>query len=112
MNRASASLITEEWLDADFDLTDDDEPLRALDPGSDKDDVEDWDIEMDLGSTGGAKVMPAPLKFVVHSERVSSPHQPITIRPPLQPTLDEEEEEEEGVSTIKMGTLRPKVDPP
>lgn len=111
MNRASASLVTEEWLDADFDLTDD-EPLRALDPESDKDDVEDWDIEMDLGATGGAKVMAAPQNLVARSERANlSAHQPFTIRPPLQPTLDEEEEEEEeGVSTIKMGTLRPKVD--
>ncbi|KAH9064098.1 hypothetical protein EDB87DRAFT_1599334 [Lactarius vividus] len=89
MNRVSASPVTEEWLDADFDLTDD-EPLRAPDPESDKDDIEDWDIEMDLGKTGGAKVMAAA---------------------PSLPTLDEDdEEEEEGVSTIKMGTLRPKVD--
>ncbi|KAI9445078.1 hypothetical protein H4582DRAFT_1870981 [Lactarius indigo] len=111
MNRVSASLVTEEWLDADFDLTDD-EPLRTLDPESDKDDIEDWDIEMDLGKTGGAKVMAAPPSLVVRSERANlSAYQPITIRPPLQPTLDEdEEEEEEGVSTIKMGTLRPKVD--
>ncbi|KAH9081957.1 hypothetical protein EDB83DRAFT_2503143 [Lactarius deliciosus] len=87
MNRVSAPLVTEEWLDADFDLTDD-EPLRALDPESDKDDIEDWDIEMDLGKTGGAKVLAAPPSLVARSEQ----------------------EEEEGVSTIKMGTLRPKVD--
>ncbi len=111
MNRVSASLVTEEWLDADFDLTDD-EPLRALDPESDKDDIEDWDIEMDLGRTGGAKVMAALPNLVARSERANlSAHPPITIRPPLQPTLDEDEEEEEGVSTIKMDTLRPKVDP-
>jgi hypothetical protein len=109
MNRVSASLVTEEWLDADFDLTDD-EPLRALDPESDKDDFEDWDVEMDLGQTGGAKVMAALPNHVARSESVNLPaHLPINIRPPLQPT--EEEDEEEGVSTIKMGTLRPKVDP-
>ena len=111
MNRVSASLVTEEWLDADFDLTDD-EPLRALDPESDKDDIEDWDIEMDLGRTGGAKALATLPNLLTRSESVSlSAHQPITIRPPLQPT-DEEDEEEEGVSTIKMGTLRPKLDTP
>jgi hypothetical protein len=110
MNRVSASLVTEEWLDADFDLTDD-EPLRALDPESDKDDFEDWDVEMDLGTTGGAKALPTLPNIVAPFERASlSAHPPITIRPPLQST-DEEEEEEEGVSTIKIGTLRPKVDP-
>ena len=108
MNRVSASPVTEEWLDADFDLTDD-EPLRALDPESDKDDFEDWDVEMDLGRTGGAKVMATLPNLAARSESANLPaHLPITIRPPLQPT--EEEDEEEGVSTIKMGTLRPKVD--
>ena len=110
MNPVSASPVTEEWLDADFDLTDD-EPLRTLDTESDKDDVEDWDIEMDLGQTGGAKATATFPNLVTRSESANLPaHLPITIRPPLQPT--EEEDEEEGVSTIKMGTLRPKVDPP
>jgi hypothetical protein len=110
MNRIPAPPITEEWPDADFDLTDD-EPLRALDPESDKDDFEDWDIEMDLGKTGGANVRTISASLVARSERANSfPQQPITIRPPLQPT-SEEDEEEEGVSTIKMDTLRPKVDP-
>ena len=107
MNRIPAPPITEEWPDADFDLPDDG-PLHALDPESDKDDVEDWDIEMDLGETGGARVRTSPTSLVAPFER-SFP-QSITIRPPLQPTLDEEDEEE-GVSTIKIDTLRPKVDP-
>jgi hypothetical protein len=48
---------------------------------------------------------------LLRSESASlSAHPPITIRPPLQST--DEEDEEEGVSTIKIGTLRPKVDPP
>ena len=111
MNRIPAPPITEEWPDADFDLTDDG-PFHALDPESDKDDVEDWDVEMDLGETGGAKVKAVSANFVAPSERTFPPsHQSITIRPPLQPTLDEDDEEEEGVSTIKMDTLRPKVDP-
>jgi len=111
MNRIPAPPITEEWPDADFDLPDDG-PLHALDPESDKDDVEDWDIEMDLGETGGAKVRTGPTSLVALSERSFPPPPPqcITIRPPLQPTPDEEDEEE-GVSTIKIDTLRPKVDP-
>jgi len=109
MNRIPAPPITEEWPDADFDLPDDG-PLHALDSESDKDDFEDWDIEMDLGETGTARVKTAPARLVVPSERsFPLPHQSITIRPPLQPTLDEEDEEE-GVSTIKLDTLRPKVD--
>ena len=111
MNRIPAPPITEEWPDADFDLTDDG-PLHALDPESDKDDVEDWDIEMDFGETGGAKLKVVPTSLVAHPQRTfHHPHQLITIRPPLQVTLDEDDEEEEGVSTIKIDTLRPKVDP-
>ncbi|KAI9512861.1 hypothetical protein F5148DRAFT_1160403 [Russula earlei] len=111
MNRIPAPPITEEWPDADFDLTDDG-PLHALDPESDKDDVEDWDIEMDLGETGGARVRAVPARLVALPERIfHPPHQSFSIRPPLQHTLEEDDEEEEGVSTIKMDTLRPKVDP-
>ena len=110
MNRLPPPPVTEEWPDADFDLTDD-EPLRALDPESDKDDLEDWDIEMDLGTTGGANVRTISACLVALPGRANPlPQQPITIRPPLQPT-SEDDEEEEGVSTIKMDTLRPKVDP-
>jgi hypothetical protein len=110
MNRIPAPPITEEWPDADFDLPDDG-PLHALDPESDKDDVEDWDVEMDLGETGGAKVTTGFASLVAPPERAFPlPQVPITIRPPLQPTLDEEDEDE-GVSTIKIDTLRPKVDP-
>jgi hypothetical protein len=110
MNRIPAPPVTEEWPDADFDLADDG-PLDALDPESDKDDVEDWDIEMDLGETGGARVKAVPTSLAALSERAfPPPQQSIIIRPPLQPTPDEDDEEEEGVSTIKMDTLRPKVD--
>src|ERR1700744_402364 len=110
MNRIPAPPITEEWPDADFDLTEDG-PLHALDSESDKDDVEDWDTEMDLGETGGARVRTALPSLVTPSARIFPlSQQSITIRPPLQPTLDEDDEEEEGVSTIKMDTLRPKVD--
>jgi hypothetical protein len=111
MNRIPAPPITEEWPDADFDLPEDG-PLHALDSESDKDDVEDWDTEMDLGETGGARVRTALPSLAASSSRIFSlPQQSITIRPPLQPTLDEDDEEEEGVSTIKIDTLRPKIHP-
>ncbi len=111
MNRIPAPPITEEWPDADFDLPEDG-PLHALDSESEKDDVEDWDIEMDLGGTGGARVRTALPSLAASSSRIFPlPQQSITIRPPLQPTLDEDDEEEEGVSTIKIDTLRPKIDP-
>ena len=52
----TAGLQREEWEDADFDIP---EGLHfhALDGESDKEDGgdEDWDAEMDLGKTGGAK---------------------------------------------------------
>src|SRR5579863_10317584 len=108
MNRIRAPPITEEWPDADFDLPDD-APLHSLalafDAESDKDDVEDWDVEMDLGETGGAKVRTGPASLIAPSERTFPlPQQSITIRPPLQPSPDEDDEDE-GVSTIKIDTL-------
>ena len=110
MHRIPAPPITEEWPDADFDLTEDG-PLHALDSESEKDDVEDWDIEMDLGDTGDARVRAVLPNLVAASGRIFPlSQQSITIRPPLHPTLDEDDEEEEGVSTIKMDTLRPKID--
>ena len=110
MNRIPALPITEEWPDADFDLPEDG-PLHALYSESDKDDVEDWDIEMDLGETGGARVRTTLPSLAASSSRIFPlPQQSITIRPPLQLTLDEDDEEEEGVSTIKIDTLRPKID--
>jgi hypothetical protein len=110
MNRIPAPPITEEWPDADFDLPDDG-PLHALDPESDKDDFEDWDVEMDLGETGGARVRTGSASLIAPSERTFlPPHQSINIRPPLPLTLDEDDEDE-GVSTIKIDTLRPRVDP-
>lgn len=111
MNRIAALPITEEWPDADFELPEDG-PLHALDSESDKDDVEDWDTEMDLGETGGAKVRAALPSLAASSSRIFPlAQQSITIRPPLHPTLDEDDEEEEGVSTIKIDTLRPRINP-
>jgi hypothetical protein len=111
MNRIAALPITEEWPDADFELPEDG-PLHSLDSESDKDDVEDWDTEMDLGETGGVRVRAALPSLAASSSRIFPlAQQSITIRPPLHPTLDEDDEEEEGVSTIKIDTLRPKINP-
>lgn len=109
-------LAREEWPDADFDLPDGDH-IRSLDVESDKDDDEeeeeeedgamDWDIEMDLGKTGGAKakVVVAGMAARSHFSRIVSGNM-ITIRPPLTCQEEEDEEEEEGVSTIKVAALQ------
>ncbi|KIK70858.1 hypothetical protein GYMLUDRAFT_32927 [Collybiopsis luxurians FD-317 M1] len=96
----SLSTDREEWPDADFDLPEG-QPLHA---GTDKDDgeEEDWDIEMDLGKTGGARV-------AGQSQAVDSPStshlQIITIRPAQNQQGTDDEEDEEGVSTIKVTAL-------
>ncbi|KAG1825802.1 uncharacterized protein BJ212DRAFT_1316232 [Suillus subaureus] len=103
-------LAREEWPDADFDLPDGDH-IRSLDVESDKDDDEDdatdWDIEMDLGKTGGAKAkaVVAGMTARSHFSRIVSGNM-ITIRPPLTCQEEEDEEEDEGVSTIKVAALQ------
>ena len=90
-------LPREEWPDADFDLPDG----APLQPPSDRDDDEDWDLEMDLGQTGGAKAELPVTRLVADLQAPSSSSAPgFTIRPPLR-LPDEEDEDEEGVSTIK-----------
>lgn len=72
-------LPREEWPDADFDLPEG-APLHAP---SDRDfDDEDWDLEMDLGHTGGAK---ASAVVAARSDLSSSvaPSSMINIRPPI-----------------------------
>ena len=91
-------LPREEWPDADFDLPDG-VPLHA----SDKDEDEDWDIDMDLGHTGGAKVNVVVAELAARSEISPSSHL-ITIRPPLQQP-DSNDDDDEGVSTIKAAGL-------
>ena len=92
-------LPREEWPDADFDL-----PDGVLLQPPDKDEDEDWDIDMDLGHTGGAKANAVVAGLVARSEishSLQASHL-ITIRPPLQqPDSNVEDEEDEGVSTIK-----------
>jgi hypothetical protein len=103
-------LAREEWPDADFDLPDGDH-IRSLDVESDKDDDEDdaldWDIEMDLGKTGGAKAkaVVAGMAARSHFSRIVSGNM-ITIRPPLTCQEEEDEDDDEGVSTIKVAALQ------
>ncbi|OCH96206.1 hypothetical protein OBBRIDRAFT_369390 [Obba rivulosa] len=103
-------LSREEWPDADFDLPDG-EPLHASDAESDKDDCgpdDDWDVEMDLGKTGGAKVS-SPLDHNLRQPGPSiMPPQVFTIRPPLHDSPIEDDDE--GVSTIRVAAL-PRVPP-
>jgi hypothetical protein len=89
-------LPREEWPDADFDL-----PDGVLIQAPDKDEDEDWDIDMDLGHTGRAKANAVVAGLVARSEISHSSHL-ITIRPPLQqPDSNVDDEDDEGVSTIK-----------
>jgi len=92
-------LPREEWPDADFDLPEG-VPLHAQSEKDDDD--EDWDIEMDLGPTGGAKADPLVAGLVTGSAVSSSSD--ICIRPPLNPSTFEDEDDE-GVSTIKASAL-------
>ncbi|KAE9408225.1 hypothetical protein BT96DRAFT_954161 [Gymnopus androsaceus JB14] len=80
----------EEWPDADFDLPEG-QPL-ALHAVTEKDDEEeDWDLEMDLGKSGGS---------------VGTSHsQMFTIRPAQNQQGTDDEEDDEGVSTIKVTSL-------
>lgn len=110
-------LAREEWPDADFDLPDGDH-IRSLDVESDKDDDDedeamDWDIEMDLGKTGGAKAkaVVASMAARSHFSRIVSGNM-ITIRPPLTCQEEEDEDEDEGVSTIKVAALQMAVAKP
>ncbi|EDR15743.1 uncharacterized protein LACBIDRAFT_291629 [Laccaria bicolor S238N-H82] len=93
----------EEWLDADFDL-----PEGALiHASSDKDDEdEDWDLEMNLSRPGGAKARAVVDGMAARLETSlrPPPSQAFNIRPPLSP-LDVDEEDDEGVSTIKVTAL-------
>ncbi|RDB29183.1 Protein byr4 [Hypsizygus marmoreus] len=102
-------LPREEWPDADFDLPEG----ETIHTPSDKDiDDEDWDIEMNFGSTEGAKAQSGVAAMVARFESSSSkskPHscsQTFTIRPPVSlPDIDDEDDDDEGVSTIKVAAL-------
>ncbi|KAF8647911.1 hypothetical protein AX16_006443 [Volvariella volvacea WC 439] len=96
---ASAFVVSrEEWPDADFDLPDD-LPLHTASTGIDEDE-EDWDVEMNFGKTGGAKVVPPLSGSESSSSAISQSPATITIRPPMRRQTTDDEEDE-GVSTIK-----------
>ncbi|KAI0639722.1 hypothetical protein C8Q77DRAFT_1185439 [Trametes polyzona] len=96
-------LPKEEWADADFDFPDGD-PIHASDAESDKDDEEDWDLEMDLGKTGGAKAQLVLQGMAARSGSTQPTPQMFTIRPPI-PSASTDEDDDEGVSTIKVTAL-------
>ncbi|TFY63427.1 hypothetical protein EVJ58_g3249 [Rhodofomes roseus] len=99
----SIVLSKEEWPEADFDFPDGD-PIHASDAEDDKDDAdEDWDVEMDLGKTGGAKAQSVLDGIAARAESSRKSSQMFTIRPPLPTPPDDEDEE--GVSTIKVAAL-------
>ena len=102
----TTGLHKEEWEDADFDIPEG-QRLHASDAESDKEDEdEDWDMEMDLGNTGGAKVKAVVAGMAARSLSSLNGSSPmITIRPPLPQSGAEEDEDDEGVSTIKVATL-------
>lgn len=111
----SLTLPQEDWADTDFDLPEGDALITQSDAESDNE-AEDWDTEMCLGKTGGAKATTSsPL---ASSTRAFS--NMITIRPPILPELgeqvdDEDDYDDEGASTIKvthMPPIPPKTPPP
>jgi hypothetical protein len=99
-------LSREEWPDADFDLPEG-VPIHA--PSDKDDDDEDWDIQMDLGNTGGAKAKAVVAGLMARSNSFSSHSQSQMriIRPPHSlPDIDNEDDDnDEGVSTIKVSAF-------
>ncbi|KAF8973701.1 hypothetical protein BDZ97DRAFT_1776377 [Flammula alnicola] len=97
-------LPREEWPDADFDLPEG-APLHA--PSDKDDDDEDWDMEMDLGQSAGSKVKAVVSGLVARSEISTSASQlsGINIRPPLHLPDFDDDDDEEGISTIKASAL-------
>lgn len=115
----STAPTREEWNDADFDFPDGD-PIQASDAESEKeeggDEEEDWDVEMDLGKTGGAKAQAVIGGMVARSLATQAvlsggESRVFTIRPPLACVEDEnEDEDEDGVPTIKAAAI-PNIPP-
>jgi len=87
-------LPREEWSDADFDL-----PEGAAIPAPSDKEEEDWDVEMDMGKTGDSKPKSLIAILATRSEATPSILSMINIRPPIQTTVVEDDDE--GVSTIK-----------
>jgi len=97
----------EEWPDADFDFPED-EPINRIAQVADRDDDfddMDWDVEMDLGQTGGAKVKAVVDGLVSRPGITKQPSTIINIRPPIQTSDSGEDDDEEGISTIKVAAI-------
>ena len=62
---------------------------------------------MDLGQTGGAKVKAVVDGLVSRPGITKQPSTIINVRPPIQPSESFEDEDEEGISTIKVATITP-----
>ncbi|EJD55573.1 hypothetical protein AURDEDRAFT_109849 [Auricularia subglabra TFB-10046 SS5] len=119
-------LHREEWPDEDFEIPDGHAISAASDAESDKDDDDadlDWDAEMNLGTTGGARVSvggptlaPRPLSsaksgfipFAAMGAPQPDPHR-------AEDDSPDDIEDDEGVSTIKLSsgpTFAPPAAPP
>ena len=97
----------EEWPDADFDFLED-ETIHRITQSTGRDgglDDMDWDVEMDLGQTGGAKVKAVVDGLVSRPGITKQPSTIINIRPPIQTSEVGEDEDEEGISTIKVAAI-------
>lgn len=106
----SVTFPQEEWADTDFDLPEG-VPFSAPSDVESDNDTEDWDLEMNLGRTGGAKASMSSSPLASTSRTSSNM---ITIRPPLALSSDEDDYDDEGASTIKvshMPPLQPKTPP-
>ncbi|KAJ7225642.1 hypothetical protein GGX14DRAFT_421505 [Mycena pura] len=91
----SLQFAREEWSDADFELPDG----QAIHAVTDRDDDnEDWDLEMDLGKTGRS----APAVQIAPAPAFS---QTFIIRPPQNLSEIDDDDDDEGVSTIKVAVL-------
>jgi hypothetical protein len=97
------TLPREEWPDADFDIPEG-QPLHTEFDKGDED--EDWDMEMDIEKADRSSVKVVTARLASTSQPSGSgPSQMVTIRPPLAIVDDDEGEDDEGVSTIKVTTL-------
>lgn len=100
----AAAAAQEEWPDADFDLPEG-QSIHTVS----KDEDDDWDLEMDLGPTGGAQIH---CPFPSHPDPSGTSTQMRIIRPlsSLQDFDDNFDDDDEGASTIKFTAL-PKPKP-
>ncbi|PBL02144.1 hypothetical protein ARMGADRAFT_954305 [Armillaria gallica] len=100
----TAAAAQEEWPDADFDLPEG-QSIHTVS----KDEDDDWDLEMDLGPTGGAQIH---CPFPSHPDPSGTATQMRIIRPlsSLQDFDDDFDDDDEGASTIKFTAL-PKPKP-